>query len=528
MTWLADIFSEGGEAMYAVLLLGLLGGLAALVMTGLAARGRQLPAVAWLAPPALVISVGAASTAVTVRVGLRAVQTGAPHEVGPMAHVAWAWATYSGTFGLLFGALLLLATALGLGIAHAIATRHEARWTIVGPVVGAALSVFSGLVLAAWSAEAAAGLELVPIAAAVALAGLACGVAGLRRAPDDEGRRSARVRGLATLCALSAVALAGLASATAWESMLHRVMAIVASRELLEMWDRGQALVAGIGRIGAVGLFLAALATTFASAPPAQPRRPGRAVLGVGLLLALVAGSLGLADRELDRLESWTRATVHEAARDQLPTLPRRILQADAGEPELSELTAPMWRWTGAGWEVVEPRAARLPFHEGSSPVGAQTLLAAADTPARALVEEGAPAGAATLAIRTELPRPDLGPDRAEVGLEALPIELGPGAGHGPVLTVPLRSAERSGVKPRDAVGLARGQGDEPLRLRLVPDEAATVTDLVDACLASAGVARANGRELRCGVAAVGEPSPEWLEAEQAFEERIRQLLLIR
>ena len=320
------MFQMGGPLMYAVLLLGLMVPVLALVMGGASAFRIWIPAVAWLLLPALVSMAGAAGWILGQRQTLYAVGAASLEMKDVLLYAGTGISMHTQWFGLYMTAVALLGTAFCAALGNAIGVgKGEVRWTLGGAGGALVLSFFVA------AAPAALGFvrrspTVLSLALAVLLAGFALLLVGLRRAEEGaDARRCAAAR-----IQVALFGLLGIIALAAGLTLHGRSMAFEAlsqaSPEMLQtlLWSALQnaEVAVGGGVMAGVGFMLASLPVV---GPSLRHVGGVRGFIGGTLTLMLLLTVLAVpavAMWQQDRVMSVTGSMRALTAADQATQLP--------------------------------------------------------------------------------------------------------------------------------------------------------------------------------------------------------------
>lgn len=516
---ITDLFREGGEFMYLVLMLAVPGMLLGAILAITTSLGHRVPAAVWLVFPLTVIGMGAVGAWAGTELASKAIGSASNVEIQLMASMGYAIARYPDGLGLFLGAFLLTITALCGGIATTVGSGEGARWQPAAgiAIATAALVIAAGLGLWTFGQRTAPGPLLIPTA--LALGGLGCGLGALRTPAGEDGeQKAAAARLFLGFCAVGGVLCAVALGELSGDSTTHRALATAAPEMRLSLAWSGRTTAETASLLG----WIAVPAMIALAAIPAVPRLGHLAntrtlvsgavalVLFVPLGAARLAGASGRAD-----LFEWTVLARMQALPGHLDDLPHAKMPEGLQPTWLGERSS-WWtlELTSDGWTQVHTVAGltpALPLEPGRGPV----LLVPATTPASILAEARLDQdGQVDLLLRLD----PAAPTEAEgwpTALVTLELELVPRGQ--PLVDLELQrrtfdpelhrhvARERDGV---DALASLREQDASAWhQLVLVPGAGWTAQDVVTLCLAARSLAghdgsSEGGRWLRCTLAA--------------------------
>ena len=514
MDFVTSLFRDGGLFMYAVALTALLGAVGGAALATASARGRWLPAAAWLVLPALAVALGGVGTCIEAEMANRALASEAPQELELLAAAGWVVAQYPRVFGLFAAAFLLGASALLGGIAHTIGAGPGGRWTRGAGAPTLVLALLAGLGLGVWAMRMDAGSMPVWVAATAGLVMLGSGLVSMRVPAGDDGPvRAAANRALVALAGVAAVLSIGVAGRISSEIGVYRallgVWTVVPGEAFARMVAGAHAAeqTALIGRVAAGVVLVVGSIPLLPLFGRLRYRRTALSALLSAALLVPLPGLWSVTEARLAEVAWWTRVALFDVLQGRVATLPTDRMP-EGMEPVYSvqDPTRPLLVFGPEGWRTLHKRTGEagpidLPLAASLSP----TLIVPADTPARALLSRQiAYSGEAWLMTRSHRSKPvsgELDPMRAGVGIVALRL-VSSGRAPSPESLVLIEDPAVS----TDEAALALVRRLETRRwtdVRLVPGEGWTVQDIASLCRVSASVRFLDtSRSFGCALAA--------------------------
>lgn len=262
-----SVIAEGGTFMYAVLAMGGLGALFALVLTGLGITGRRVPLTAWLVVPVLALVAGALGSFLAAGSAISAVGAGEAAMLPSLARAGYATALLPDWLGRWSGAVGMMIAAWGAGLGavaksddDTVLTAFPAVFSLLATVLFASLAggytIYMGLGAQAW---AMVGL--------LAFGGVGVTIGALRRHAHDHAFRVAGMRFASGISLVFAMTWAGRAMLVDRSIVLSRELAGATGANYANILANDAALTGAFTTliwIGIVGAWAIATANFFA------------------------------------------------------------------------------------------------------------------------------------------------------------------------------------------------------------------------------------------------------------------------
>ena len=150
MYFVAEVFRDGGIWAYLLLFLLLVTVPAVLVLSGINAMVRRVPAALWWVFPSAILTVGAAGTVMGFWETTQALEMATPENRQRMMSRGFSFSLMTLGFAAAVHTICGLLAAVGCAGSSVIRTGKERQWKLIGPGIAAAITLFIAPVLLLW------------------------------------------------------------------------------------------------------------------------------------------------------------------------------------------------------------------------------------------------------------------------------------------------------------------------------------------------------------------------------------------